>query len=94
MFRLLVDQYEMGHPPNLSDEEFDDWKARKLRPTQRRALQVMDEWLEHHNMLQEEPPVARQLQIFLGLVKTPQEMVQIAQTSLKTLERLVSQTSH
>lgn len=90
VFRLLVDQYEMNHPPNLTDEEFDDWKVRKLRPTQRRVLQTMDEWLEHHHMLHEEPQVARQLQQFLNLVKTPPEMVQLAYDTLRTLERLVS----
>ena len=36
LFDSLVERYEMDHPPDLTDEEFQEWKEKKLRPVQKR----------------------------------------------------------
>lgn len=36
VFESLRDLYEMELPPRLNDEQFKEWKDRKLRPTQNR----------------------------------------------------------
>ena len=36
VFESLRDLYEMEHPPRLSEEQFREWKDKKLRPTQMR----------------------------------------------------------
>lgn len=36
LFDLLVERYEMDHPSELSDTEFQEWKEKKLRPVQKR----------------------------------------------------------
>ncbi len=41
VFDLLVAQFELDAPPDLSEEEFKRWKREKLRPTQKRVLTVL-----------------------------------------------------
>lgn len=89
VFDLLVERYQMDHPAGLSSEEFDEWKEKKLRPTQHRVLTVLTMWLGDHRLLDEEPHMARSLTEFLSLIVTPPLAI-TAKLMLQTLERLVS----
>lgn len=90
VFGLLAAQYELDAPPNLSEEEFEQWKREKLRPTQKRVLTVLTMWLEEYDLLNHDPEVAPKLQDFLRLIVTPPALALTAKHMLKSLERLVS----
>lgn len=77
-------------PPNLSEEQFEQWKKEKLRPTQKRVLTVLTMWLEEYDLLNQDAEVAPKLQDFLGLVISPPTLALTAKHMLKSLERLVS----
>jgi son of sevenless-like protein len=77
-------------PPNLTEDEFDQWKREKLRPTQKRVLTVLTMWLEEYDLLNQDAEVAPKLQEFLGLVINPPTLALTAKHMLKSLERLVS----
>jgi son of sevenless len=89
VFDLLVAQYEMCVPPNLSEEEFKRWKRDKQRPTQKRVLTVLTMWLEEYDLLNQDPEVPPKLQDFLGLIVHPPALELTAKHILKSLERLV-----
>lgn len=89
VFDLLVERYQMDHPASLSIEEFEEWKEKKLRPTQNRVLTILTMWLEDYNLLDEEPWMAKSLADFLKLVVTPAAQASIAKLILQSLERLV-----
>jgi son of sevenless-like protein len=90
VFGLLAAQYESDSPPNLSEEEFEQWKHEKLRPTQKRVLTVLTMWLEEYDLLNQDSEVAPKLQDFLRLIVTPPALALTAKHMLKSLERLVS----
>jgi son of sevenless len=90
VFDLLVAQFELDVPPNLSEEEFKRWKREKLRPTQKRVLTVLTMWLEEYDLLNQDPEVAPKLQDFLRVIVTPPALALTAKHMLKSLERLVS----
>lgn len=89
VFDLLVAQYELEAPPNLTEEEFEHWRREKLRPTQQRVLTVLTMWLEEYDLLNQDPEVAPKLQDFLSLIVTPASLALTARHMLKSLERLV-----
>lgn len=80
----------MDQSGNLSLEEFEEWKEKKLRSTQKRVLTVLTMWLEDHRLLDEEPHMAKQLTEFLSLIVTPEPLAITAKLMLESLERLVS----
>ncbi|KAI9511742.1 ras guanine nucleotide exchange factor domain-containing protein [Russula earlei] len=88
VFDLLIAQYELDAPPNLSEEEFEQWKREKLRPTQKRVLTVLTMWLEEYDLLNQDAEVAPKLQDFLNLVISPPSLAFTAKLILKSLERL------
>jgi son of sevenless-like protein len=88
-FELLVERYQMDHPASLSTEEFEEWKEKKLRPTQKRVLTILTMWLEDHKLLDEEPHIGQQLTEFLSLIVTPEPLAITARLIQEDLERLV-----
>jgi son of sevenless len=90
VFDLLISQYGLEVPPNLTEDEFGQWKREKLRPTQKRVLTVLTMWLEEYDLLNQDAEVAPKLQEFLGLVINPPALALTAKHMLKSLERLVS----
>ncbi|KAH9065896.1 ras GEF [Lactarius vividus] len=88
VFDLLVGQYELEVPQNLTEEEFDLWRREKLRPTQKRVLTVLTMWLEEYDLLNQDPEVAPKLQDFLSLIISPSSLALTAKYMLKSLERL------
>ena len=88
VFDLLVAQYELEEPQNLTKEEFDHWRREKLRPTQKRVLTILTMWLEEYDLLNQDPEVAPILQNFLSLIISP-AMALTARHMLQSLERLV-----
>ena len=89
VFDLLVAQYELEAPPNLTEDEFVHWRREKLRPTQKRVLTVLTMWLEEYDLLNQDPEVAPKMQDFLSLVISPASLALTARHILKSLERLV-----
>jgi son of sevenless len=90
VFDLLISQFGLDVPPNLSEDEFNQWKREKLRPTQKRVLTVLTMWLEEYDLLNQDAEVAPKLQEFLGFVSSPPTLALTAKHMLKSLERLVS----
>ena len=90
LFELLVERYQMDHPASLSTEEFEEWKEKKLRPTQKRVLTILTMWLEDHKLLDEEPHMAQQLTEFLSLIVAPEPLATTAKLIAECLKRLVN----
>lgn len=36
LLELLIERYEMDHPANLTNDQFEEWKEKRMRPVQRR----------------------------------------------------------
>ncbi len=89
VFDLLVAQYELEVPQDITEDEFDHWRREKLRPTQKRVLTVLTMWLEEYDLLNQDPEVAPKLQDFLSLIISPSTLALTAKHMLKSLERLV-----
>jgi hypothetical protein len=89
VFDLLVEQYEMDHPATLTTTEFEEWKEKRLRPTQGRVLTVFTMWLEDFGLLEDEPHIAGRLTNFLQLILTPPSLALSAKLILQSVERLV-----
>ena len=89
VLELLIERYQMDHPAGLNSLEFEEWKDKKLRPTQKRVLTILTMWLEDHHMLDEEPWIAQGVSDFLSLIVTPQQHAVTAKLILQSLERLV-----
>ena len=80
----------MKQPAGLSDAEQVLWREKKCFPTQKRVLLVFATWLEHHRMVQDDPPVARRLQEFLASIVEPAANRVLAKQVMGVLERIVS----
>jgi son of sevenless-like protein len=94
IFSMLVGRYELPPPDGISIQEIDEWRERKLRPTQNRVLMCLTTWLEDYSMLNEDPHVARQMQEFLSLIQQPPQLALAARLILESLSRLVSDDLH
>jgi son of sevenless-like protein len=94
IFSMLVGRYELPPPEGISIQEIDEWRERKLRPTQNRVLMCLTTWLEDYSMLNEDPHVARQMQEFLSLIQQPPQLALAARLILESLSRLVSDDLH
>ena len=79
----------MSEPHGLSPLEVTEWRAKRLLPAQRRVLLMLKTWLVDHAMIEDDPPIAARLQIFLETIKAPSENVALAREVMTTLERLV-----
>ncbi|EGO31129.1 hypothetical protein SERLADRAFT_344874 [Serpula lacrymans var. lacrymans S7.9] len=88
LFDLLVERFEMRGPSNLSPQEIEEWKEKKLRPVQNRVLTVMTMWLEDYHLLDEEPEIAQKLTSFLSAIVMPSHLVLTAKLILQSLERM------
>ncbi|CAL1694311.1 unnamed protein product [Somion occarium] len=84
---LLLKRYDMKTPLGLSDAELDLWRTKKLLPTQKRVLGVFAVWMEHHRLVQDDPPVARRLQEFLSGIVEPAPNRVLAKQVMSVLER-------
>jgi son of sevenless len=87
---MLTARYELPTPDGLSPMEMDEWRNRKLLPTQNRVLTCLTTWLEDHGMLNEDPHIAQRMQEFLSLITQPPPLALTARLILGSLERLVS----
>ncbi|KZT27559.1 ras GEF [Neolentinus lepideus HHB14362 ss-1] len=90
VFDLLVDRYQMDCSVGLTDEEFEEWKERKLRPTQSRVLTVLTRWIEDYRMTQEDPHIVPKLQEFLSYIVAPHALALTAKLMMQSLDRLSS----
>src|SRR3712207_6645673 len=71
VFELLTELYLMDHPPDLDEEQFTEWKEKKLRPTQTRVLTALTEWVEQYRFVKDERDMVDKLVEFLNLIKVP-----------------------
>ena len=94
LFRLLLSQYNREQPEGLTGVEADDWRIKRLFPTQRRVLSILETWLVYHRMIEDDPPVAQCLQTWLNSLIQAGESVALTTELSKTLERLVSSAAY
>lgn len=90
VFSLLTERYSLEHPPNLSENQFMEWKEKKLRQSQARVLNMLQEWVESYRFVKDEPHMVMKLVNFLTLVQSPPKHVAMAKQLLQTVERQVS----
>jgi son of sevenless-like protein len=90
VFLVLTGHYELSPPDGISIQKIDDWRERKLRPTQDRVLACLTTWLQDYKMLDKEPHIASRLQQFLSSIQEPPKATNVARSILETLSMLVS----
>ena len=83
-------QFNMTHPGSLSLKELEKWKEKKLKPTRRRVLTVLQVWIDDYGLLQDDPHIARRIVDFVSPISSPSPLAQTALDVLKSLERYVS----
>lgn len=89
VFDLLLANYELQQPDGLSTSEASDWKQKKLRPMQKRILDVFRMWLEDYDLLNQDHEIASSLSDFLRSIQQPSSLSLTAKHILISLERLV-----
>ena len=89
VYNLLLRHFHQEQPPGLTGAEADDWRLKRLYPGQRRVLSVFKTWLVAYRMIEDDPPIARQLQEFLPSVTSPAEIATAAEEVMDTLKHLV-----
>ncbi|CAO1634614.1 unnamed protein product [Parajaminaea phylloscopi] len=48
LLQMLYNRALISAPPDLTEEELDDWAVRRQEPTQLRVINVLKSWIEHH----------------------------------------------
>ncbi|KAF8578614.1 ras GEF [Ramaria rubella] len=81
---LLIARYETEPPVDLTQEEFDEWKEKRLKPTQARVLHVFTLWVQDHRLVEDGADIVPRLREFLELVQSPH--AQNAKHILKLME--------
>ncbi len=89
IFDLLLERYDLDAPQTLTTVELEEWRTKRLLPTQRRVISIFTAWLVNHNMIGDDPPIARRLQEFLSEISGPADNLSMANQAMKTLECLV-----
>lgn len=96
IFDLLLERFDLNIPQLNTDAEVEEWRTKRLLPTQRRILAMFKTWLQEHEMIEDDPPIAHRLQDFLSEVlagKSGNEtLAALAGEVMKTLGRLVRNT--
>ncbi|KAI0756519.1 ras GEF [Daedaleopsis nitida] len=90
VFDLLVEQINIPHPSTLNMNELEQWKEKKLKPTRRRVLTVLQVWTDDYGMLQDDPYLARRIVDFVSNITSPLPLANTARDILKSLERYIS----
>ncbi|TFK56485.1 ras GEF [Heliocybe sulcata] len=90
VFDLLVDRYQMDRSVGLTDDQFEEWKEKKLRPTQKRVLTVLMRWIDDFRMTQDDPHIVPKLQEFLSYIVAPHALAVTAKSMMQSLDRLSS----
>ncbi|KAI0081157.1 ras GEF [Panus rudis PR-1116 ss-1] len=88
VFDLLLQRYYLNPPPDLTPSEYTEWKEKRLLPTQRKVLTVFIDWLEHHRLVQDDPPVAQRMQGFLNTLVDCTLHKDLAREAMRVLERV------
>lgn len=88
LFERLKLAYNPTIPDNMTQGETDDWKEKWLARARRNVLIVFTCWLEDHQLLEEEPHIARRLTDFLHEIQSPTSLVVTAGLILQSIERL------
>ncbi|TBU50019.1 ras GEF [Dichomitus squalens] len=87
---LLIAQFSVTHPSTLTFKELEQWKEKKLKPTRRRVLTVLQVWSEQFGLLVDDPHLARRVVDFVSSITSPPPLAAIARDVLKSLERYIS----
>ncbi|KAI0830803.1 ras GEF [Trametes gibbosa] len=90
VFTLLIAQYNISHPTALNLKELEQWKEKKLKPTRRRVLAVLQIWTEEHGLLQDDGYLARRLVDFVSSITSPPQLASTAREVLKSLAHVMS----
>lgn len=89
IFDLFLERYHLDVPHAVTAAELEEWRVKRLVPTQKRVLSIFMTWLVDHDMVEEDPPIARRLQDFLSEIRPPSENATMAAEVMQALERLV-----
>lgn len=87
VFELLTERYLMDHPSSLNEDEFAEWKEKRLRPAQTRVLTTFTEWVERYRLVKDESHLVPKLKEFLKLITNPPKNALTAKQLLQTIER-------
>ncbi|KIP11737.1 hypothetical protein PHLGIDRAFT_99181 [Phlebiopsis gigantea 11061_1 CR5-6] len=88
VYNLLLRHFHQQQPLGLTGAEADDWRLKRLYPSQCRVLNTFKTWLVAYHMIEDDPPIARQLQEFLPNVTSPAEIATAAEEVMDTLKHL------
>lgn len=77
----------MEQPPTLTEEEFAEWKEKRLRPAQGRVLTTFTEWVERYRLVKDENHLVPKLKEFLRLITTPPKNALTAKQLYQTIEK-------
>ena len=86
----LFEQFHITPPTDLSSNELEQWKERRLRPTRRRVLNVLQVWVDEYGLLQDDHHLAPRVVNFVSAITAPLPLANAAHEVLKSLERFVS----
>ena len=86
----LFEQFHITPPTDLSSNELEQWKERRLRPTRRRVLTVLQVWADEYGLLQDDHHLAPRVVNFVSAITSPLPLANAAREVLKSLERFVS----
>lgn len=89
VFDLLFAQFQINHPITLGPKEVEQWKEKKLGPTRRRVLTVLQVWIDECYLLQDDHYLARRIVDFISPITTG-PLANSARDILRSLERYVS----
>lgn len=86
----LFEQFEMTPPAGLGPIELEQWKEKRLRPTRRRVLTVLQVWTDDFGLLKVDHHVAPRIVNFVSAITSPLPIANAAREVLRSLERFVS----
>jgi son of sevenless len=91
LFDMLTGIYHMVVPEGLEEDTYDhdEWKDKRLYPTQRHILKLFRMWLQDFRLLEEEPNIAGRLTEFLHPIKSPQWQAHHASQIVEAIKELV-----
>ena len=85
----LMEQFEITPPAGLEPNELEQWKEKRLRPTRRRILTVLQVWTDEYGLLQDDHHLAPRIVNFVSTITSPLPLANAAREVLKSLERYV-----
>ncbi|KIJ54182.1 hypothetical protein M422DRAFT_241434 [Sphaerobolus stellatus SS14] len=84
---LLIDRYQIDAPAELAEDQFEEWKLKKLMPSRARVLFTFKVWIEKYGLMEDDPHIIPRLREFLELIHSPPAHAQNAKALLLEMQR-------